>query len=69
MPVELQPTVMISDSKSLHPAILDSTAFVFLYHSNSDCLNVSALVIFPKWCRSQDLEIPQDYSDGEGERR
>lgn len=69
MLVELQPIVIIGDSKSLYPAILDSTAFMFLYHSNSDCLNVAALVIFPKWCRSQDLEIPQDHSDGEGERR
>lgn len=60
--------VITSDSKSLCPAILDSTAFMFVYHSHSKRRNVAALIVFPKWCRSQDLEIPQDRSDGEGER-
>lgn len=70
MPVVFQTVVIISSgSKSLYPAILDSTAFVCSYRSHSDCINVAPVVMFPKCCRSRDGEIPQDYGDGEGERR
>lgn len=70
MPVVFHTVVIIiSGSKSLYPAILDGTAFVCLYRSHSDCINVAPVVMFPKWCRSRDGEIPQDYGDEEGERR